>query len=460
MSDISEIILRNLTSNEEYLRKVIPFLKEEYFETSEQKTYFKTVEKYFLNYNTPPSKEALQIDFSNLKIGQDSFEILQELSEKFDKDKSTPIDRKWLVDQTETFCQDRALYIALSDAVAISGGENKQLSKTAIPDIMSKALAISFDTNIGHDYIVDSDKRFEHYQKKENKIPMFLKQFNVVTNGGIPKKTLNCVVAETGGCKSILLANMASNYVINGETVLYISLEMEEIGGVAKRIDANLMDININDVDKIPKDKWDKKIIDLKKRVKNSLVIKEYPTSSATVSHFRFLLKELKQKKNFIPTVVIIDYLNICASAKIKTRTNMYEYVKSISEEIRALAVEENIIIFSALQFNSEGIGNSDPTMKEVGESRGLNHTLDFLFALIHTEDLTASNQVLVKVLKSRYGDNDAKFVIGLDKNKMRFFDNVNHTQNSQSNIIQPRVAPMTQVHKNTNTNTNKEIIV
>ena len=229
---------------------------------------------------------------------------------------------------------------------------------------------------------------------------------------------------------------------------------MEEIGGVAKRIDANLMDININDVDKIPKGKWDIKVADLRNRIKNSLVIKEYPTSSANVSHFRFLLKELKQKKNFVPTVIIIDYLNICSSAKIKNRTNMYEYIKSISEEIRALAVEENIIIWSGLQFNSEGIGNSDPTMKEVGESRGLNHTLDFLFALIHTEELMQMNQCLVKVLKSRYGENDAKFVVGLDRKKMRFFDINNANSTSLSRPTQQAATTPA------NTNPPKEIKV
>lgn len=430
MTDISEVILRNLQYNEEFIRKVNPFLKEEYFETAEEKIYYKSITGYFITYNKVPPKEAIQIDFQNMKIPQESFNILMEMSEKFEKDKNLPIEETWLLKETEQLCQDRAFHLALLQCVEIASGDNKQLSKTAAPDIMTKALSVSFDRNIGHNYMKDTDARFEYYQRKENKIPFFLKRFNEITDGGLAKKTLNAVIAETGKGKSIFLANLAANYLLNGETVLYITMEMGEIDGVSKRIDANLMDIPINDVNKMPRSKWDQKVSDLKKRVKQQLVIKQYPSGSVGATHFKFLLRELKQKQNFIPTVIIVDYLNICKSSTIKNKTGSNEYYKAVSEELRALADEADVLMWTASQFNREGMGHTDPGKGQIAESIGVTHTFDFFFALVHTEDLTQMNQVLVKVLKHRNGEDDIKFVIGLDKSKMRFHD-VNNAQSS-----------------------------
>jgi archaellum biogenesis ATPase FlaH len=436
MTDISEIILRNLQYNEDFTRKVNPFLKEEYFESVEEKLYYKSIISYFISYNKLPPKEAIQIDFQNMKIPQDSFDILMEMSEKFDTDKSLPLEQTWLLNETEKLCKARAFHNALLKCVEIANGENKEFSPSAAPDIMTKALAVSFDRNIGHNYIQDTDARFEYYQRKEDKIPLFLKEFNKITDGGVAKKTLNAVVAETGKGKSIFLANLAANYLLGGETVLYITMEMGEIGGVSKRIDANLMDVPILDVNKMSRSKWDQKVSDLKKRVKQNLVIKQYAQGTVGAANFKFLIRELRQKQNFIPTVIIVDYLNICKSSRMKDKSSgTNDYYKSVSEELRALADEENVVMWTATQQNRQGMGHSDPDKSHIAESIGVTHTFDFFFALIHTEELAQMNQVLVKILKHRDGNDTAKFVIGIDYLKMRFYD-INN--NNSSSLTKP----------------------
>jgi archaellum biogenesis ATPase FlaH len=436
MTDFSNIVLRNLQYNMDYTRKVLPFIKVDYFETTEQKIYFACIEKFFNKYNKLPSKEVIDIQLQNLKIKQDIYDNLVNLSDELYGGVNQPVELNWLIDETEEFCQNRSLFLALGQALEISEGSSKDnLSKTAIPEILSKALSVSFDTEIGHDYIEDALARYKYYTNVEFKVPLFLDSINFICNGGIPPKTLNAFISETGGGKSIMLCNLAANYIQNNQKVLYITLEMaaEEIG---KRIDANLMDVGINKLDELDEEDYIKLLEKVKSKgiSSNNLVIKQFPTSSAHASHFRFLMDELKQKRGFEPTIVIIDYLNICASSKIKNRTSMYEYIKSISEELRALATETNTILWTALQFNTDGTANSDPEITDVAESRGLNHTLDLLLALVTTEDSAAQGQVMVKQLKSRYGDKNknTRFFIGLDKDKMRFYD-LQGTQFSQT---------------------------
>lgn len=433
----TEIILKNLQKNEDFTRKVLPYLKEEYFSTKSEQCYFNAISDFYAQYSKNPTPNILSVAFKNMKIDQSVYDELEELLQKI-SDNQESEEGKWLLDMSEKFCKNRSLHLALMESISIAGGENKNLSETAIPDLLQKAISISFDTNVGHDYINDADKRYEYYHSAVPRIPFFLDSFNKATNGGTLKKTLNAVVAETGGGKSIFLCNLAANYIKEGHNVLYISMEMAE-EELSKRIDANLLDVSVNAVDKITKDKWSEKIADLKLKVKNSLIIKEYPTSGAHTGHFRFLLQELKQKRGFIPSIVIVDYINICASAKLKVRQNMYEYVKSISEELRALAVEFDIVLWTATQFNTEGTGNSDPEMTNVAESRGLNHTLDFLFALVHSEELAQSGQVMIKQLKSRLADKDKmlRWIVGLDKDKMRFYD-IQNTFTPATNKTQP----------------------
>ncbi len=422
--DIDHLILNSLLFNEEYARKVLPYLKEEYFEGAIEKQYFSLTSAFFQKYNALPKLTELDLEFRNLKVDQDTYDGLVGLSDVFAKEKDTPINQDWLIEKSEKFCKDRALYLGLMESIAISQGENKNLSTTSIPAIMQKALAVSFDSNLGHDYLKDIDKRFEFYKQKVHKIPFHLNILNRITDGGVEKKTLNCVVGETGAGKSIFLCDLAANYILAGEKVLYISLELRE-EKIAQRIDANLMDIVMNNIKKLSEEQWAEKKEYIKEKVRGHLKIKEYPTSSGHVGHFRFLLQEYKQKHGFVPTIIIIDYINICASLRMKTKTSMYEWVKCISEEIRGLAVEEDVVCWSCLQFNSEGTDNSDPSMKNVGESRGVNHTLDFLLAMVKIEELTNMNQILFKQLKTRYGDVDEnkKFILGLDKSKMRFYE-------------------------------------
>lgn len=427
MIAVEQIILRNLQYDVDFARKTLPYLKEEYFLNPEEKIYFSKINSYYEKYNSGPNKEAMLVGLQDMKLGNETFKSVIALVESIDADKDATVNKDWLLEQTEEFCKNKSLYLALTESINIADGNDKNLSRTAIPDILSKALAVSFDTNIGHDYIKDTDKRFEYYNRKISKLKFHLESFNKITDGGAERKTINCVIAGTNVGKSIWLCDLAANYIVQGFNVLYITLEMAE-EKIAQRIDANLLNVDIADIQKIPKLSWDDKIKKLKEKCTGRLIVKEYPTSSAHSGHFRFLCRELQQKQNFIPDVIIIDYINICASQRYKNRAESYGYMKGVTEELRGLAVETNTVLWSALQFNREGINNSDADMTNTGESMGIVHTLDFLVALIVTEQLISMGQVLIKQLKTRYGDITKmnQFVIGLDRPKMKFYELTN----------------------------------
>ena len=419
-----KIILRNLQYDEVFLRKVIPFMKQEYFLQEDDRLYFTRLEKYFNKYNTLPTKEAMMLDFQDLKEKQTTVESAMKMAEDFSKENKKPVDFNWLVNEAETFCQDKALYLAMMEAIKIMETDKDRLARTQLPDIMNKAVQVCFDSNVGHNYLLESDKRYEFYHTKSNKIKFHLESLNKVTNGGAERKTLNCVAAGTNAGKSILLCDLAANYMKSGLNVLYITLEMADMK-IAQRIDANLMDVAINDIDKIPKIQWDERVASIRAKCKGKLIVKEYPTSGANASHFRFLIRELKQKQNFVPDVICVDYINICSSVRYKNAAESYGYMKGVTEEIRGLMMENDAIGWTGVQFNRAGINNSDADMTNTGESMGIVHTLDFLIALIATEDLITQGQVMIKQLKSRYGDvnTNQRFLVGLDRPKMRFFE-------------------------------------
>lgn len=425
MSTLDSVILHNLQYNEDYARRVIPFLKDDYFFELKDRTYFSKLNDFFLKYNKLPDKDALLIDVQNTKMDEETYKSVTQMVDHFALKGKPQTDTQWLVDQTEEFCKNKSLWLGMQEAIAIlKGADNNNLAKTAIPDILSKALAVSFDTNVGHDYVYDADKRFEFYHNKPDKVKFHLETLNKITNGGYEKGTLNAVMAGTNVGKSIWLCDIAANALRDGKNVLYISLEMAEMK-IAQRIDANLMNIDINEVDKMPKDLWDAKIAKFKDSWKSKLKFKQYPTSSAGANHFRFLLRELKQKQNFVPDIIIIDYLNITAAAKHKDRADSYGYLKCVSEEMRALGIEYNCPVWTGLQFNRSGNKNSDADMTNAGESFAIVHTLDFLLLMIVTEELINIGQVMFVQDKSRYGDvnNPKKFMVGLDRMKMRFYD-------------------------------------
>jgi replicative DNA helicase len=429
---IETTILSNLVYNEEYGRKVIPFLKEEYFTSQSDKTIYRIIKEYVDKYNAFPSKEALAIDLSNKDgIGEESFKQSKELIGGFTFDKETKID--WLLDQTEKFCQDKAIYNAIMASIGILDDSSGKTSKGAIPQILSDALAVSFDTHIGHDFLEDADTRYEFYHTKETRIPFDLDYFNKITQGGLPRKTLNIALAGTGVGKSLFMCHCAAGNLSKGLNVLYITLEMAE-ERIAERIDANLLDTSLDDLKLLPKDVYDKKISRIKSKTNGKLVIKEYPTACAGSANFRHLLNELKLKKNFEPAIIYIDYLNICMSSRIKhgANVNSYTLVKAIAEELRGLAVEFNVPVFSATQTTRSGYSNSDVGLEDTSESFGLPATADFMFALVkQSEELADLNQIVVKQLKNRYGDPNinSRFIVGVDRSKMRLYDVENSAQ-------------------------------
>jgi len=432
---IENAILGNLVYNEEYGRKCIPFLKEEYFSSQDQKVVFRLIKEYIDKYNTFPSKEALAIDLSNKDgITEETFKNARDMISAFTQDKDTKID--WLLDQTEKFCQDKAIYNAIMASIGILDDKTGKTTKGAIPQILSDALAVSFDTHIGHDFLEDTDSRYDFYHAKEERIAFDLDYFNKITQGGLPKKTLNIALAGTGVGKSLFMCHCAAANMVQGLNVLYITMEMAE-ERIAERIDANLLDITIDDLKLIPKDAYDKKIERLRSRTKGKLIVKEYPTACAGSANFRHLLNELKLKKNFVPDIIYIDYLNICASSRIKNGANVNSYtlVKAIAEELRGLAVEFNVPIVSATQTTRSGYSNSDVGLEDTSESFGLPATADFMFAIITSETLQQYNQIMVKQLKNRYNDPGlyTKFVVGVDRSKMRLYD---VEQSAQDDII------------------------
>ena len=422
---LEQTILKNLIKNEDYTRKVLPFLKEEYFSSMEDRLLFNEVAGFVLKYNQQPTFDALDIEISNIRgTTDDTVKNLRETLKGLNDD-AEKTNTDWLLDNTEKFCQEKAIYNAITTSLEIMNGRGK-LTKGAIPTLLSDALGISFDPNVGHDYIEQAKDRYDYYHRVEERIPFDLDYFNKVTKHGIPRKTLNIVMAGVGVGKSLTLCHFASSYINQGKNVLYISMELAE-EEVAKRIDANVLNVSMDDLMVLPKDLYDKKIESLKNKTNGKLIVKEYPTASASTVHFRSLLNELNLKKGFVPDVIMVDYLNICASARIKpgNGVNSYTYIKSIAEELRGLAVEFNVPIWSATQLTRGGYGSSDPDLTDTSESFGLPATADFFVALIVTEQLEQLNQIMVKQLKNRYADpsRHKRDVIGVDKTKMRLYD-------------------------------------
>ena len=420
---IEETILRNLIYNEEYYRKVIPFLKAEYYEIYHEKVIFEEIADFATKYDKVPTKEVLKI---NLQTRADlTEETFKDSLQGIDSLNDDWIDYDWLLDATEKWCQDRAIYLALMQSIKIADGGDKRLDKGAIPSILQDALAVSFDEHIGHDYIEQSSDRYEFYHRKEEKIPFDLEKFNFITKGGLPNKTLNIALAGTGVGKSLFMCHMAGSALTQGYNVLYITCEMAE-EKIAERIDANLLNVNVKDIVELPEVLFSSKVQEIAKKTRGKLIIKEYPTASAHVGHFKALLSDLKLKKDFKPDIIFVDYLNICASVRYKGAiVNSYTYVKAIAEELRGLAVEIGVPIVSATQTTRSGYGNSDPDLTDTSESFGLPATADFMFALISTEELEQQGRILVKQLKNRYNDPTAsrKFILGIDRSKMRLYD-------------------------------------
>ena len=429
--NIERTILSNLLHNNEYGRKVIPFLKSEYFQDYSERVVFDLIDDYVKKYNDFPTVEALAIDLSNKDgLNDDTFKISKEVVASL---QSVDAKLDWLLDQTERFCQDKAIYLGLMKSIKILDEKNGSISKGSIPQILTDALAVSFDSHIGHDFIVDADERFEFYHRKEKRVPFDLDYFNVITNGGLPNKTLNIALAGTGVGKSLFMCHCAAANLSRGDNVLYITLEMAE-ERIAERIDANLLDVDIQTLELMPKQTYDAKMEKLKSKVTGKLIIKEYPTACAGSANFRHLLNELRIKKNFEPDIIYIDYLNICLSSRIKhgSNVNSYTLVKAIAEELRGLAVEYDVPIISATQTTRSGYSNSDVGLEDTSESFGLPATADFMFALISSEELESLNQIMVKQLKNRYSDpgTNRRFVLGIDRSKMRLYDVEQSAQN------------------------------
>jgi replicative DNA helicase len=424
MEKVEFLVLRNLLHNEEYLRKVIPFIKPEFFEDYNQKVVFEEIVDFVNQYNERPTKEVLSIELQKRNdINENSFREIAQLINSLDE---FPAEYEWLLDTTEKWCKDRSIYLALIESIQIADGGSKEKTPDAIPSILSDALAVSFDNHVGHDYLLDYEERYESYHRKENRIPFDLEYFNKITKGGLPNKTLNIALAGTGVGKSLFMCHMASSVLLTGKNVLYITMEMAE-EKIAERIDANLLNVNIQDIGELPKQTFEKKVTSLAQKTQGTLIIKEYPTASAHSGHFTALLNELALKKSFRPDIIFIDYLNICASSRYRggSNVNSYTVIKSIAEELRGMACEANVPIVSATQTTRSGFGSSDVELTDTSESFGLPATADLMFALISTEELESLGQILVKQLKNRYNDVNIfkRFVVGIDRAKMRLHD-------------------------------------
>lgn len=419
------LILRSLIHNEDYSRKVLPFLKSEYFSDKNERVIFNCIDEFYSKYNKNPSVESLLIDISKFDdLSESEFKVIKTLIKSF-KD-HTDTSTEWLLDNTENFCKEKALYNGIMESIQIIDGKSRDKSKTAIPSILSTALAVSFDTHIGHDFIEDADKRYDFYHTVEKRIPFDLELLNKITNNGTPYKTLNVCLAGTGVGKSLFLCHHAANCLMQGKNVLYITCEMAE-ERIAERIDANLMDTALDDLKALPKDIYDRKMRRIMEQTTGKLIIKEYPTATANVMHFKHLLDELRLKRNFTPEIIFVDYLNICASSRMKqsATVNSYTFIKAIAEELRGLAVETGVPIFTATQTNRSGFASTDVELTDTSESFGLPQTADFMFALVSTEELQGLGQIMIKQLKNRYADPAAnrRFVVGIDRSKMKLFD-------------------------------------
>ena len=424
MERIETTILRNLIYNEEYSRKVIPFIKPEYFEQRTENVIFEEITQFIVKYGSSITIEALNIEVENrTDLTESEIAQVRDINNSLN---DCPVDDQWLIDTTEKWCRDRGIYLALMESITLADGQDDKKGRDAIPSILSDALSVSFDNHIGHDYLQDYEDRYESYHRKEDKIPFDLEFFDKITKGGLPNKTLNIALAGTGVGKSLFMCHVASSVLLQGKNVLYITLEMAE-EKIAERIDANLLNVNIQDITDLPRKIFENKVTKLSQKTQGTLIIKEYPTASAHSGHFKALLNELSLKKSFKPDIIFIDYLNICASSRYRAGSNVnsYSYIKAIAEELRGLAVEANLPIVSATQTTRSGFASSDVDLTDTSESFGLPATADLMFALISTEELEELNQIMVKQLKNRYNDPTIfkRFVIGIDRAKMRLYD-------------------------------------
>ena len=422
---LEKTILSNLILNEEYSRKVYPYLKEDYFDDISLRKIFQTCCEYVEKYKEPPSKEALKLAIDKRKdLSEDAYKQVQEIINDLVVDKNT--NASFLLDETEKFCQDKDLYNSIRKSILILDGQDKEFDKGEIPRLLSDSLGISFDGSIGHDFLDDFEDLYEHYHRKEERIPFDIDIFNKITKGGLPRKSMTVLLATTGGGKSLLKCHMAANHLMYGKNVLYITMEMaeEEIG---RRIDANIMDITIDEVKELPRDVFEKRMNRYKTKTTGKLVIKEYPTGSVHAGHFRHLLNELRLKKNFQPDVIFVDYLNICSSSRVKgaASANSYTLVKSIAEEVRGLAMEFNCAVVTSSQFNRDGYGNSDVDLTNTSESMGITHTADCILGLVTSEQLDELGQLMIKQLKNRWGDLGyyRRFLVGIDRSKMKIYE-------------------------------------
>ena len=433
---IERTIFANLIQNEDYARKVIPFLQADYFTDYNDRAIYEVIDAYFNKYNTCPTLSAIDIDLSNKSLNEQAYSDCKEIISKLSTEEKADIE--WLLDNTEKLCKDKAVYNAIMTSITILDDKTNKskLDKGAIPQLLQDALGVCFDNHIGHDYLEDYEERFEFYHRKEERIPFDIDLLNQITNGGLPKKTLNMILAGTNVGKTLMMCHMAAFNLMNAHNVLYITLEMAE-EEISRRIDANLLDIPIAELETIPKELYDKKIERVKSKTKGKLIVHEYPTASAGANNFRHLLNELKIKKNFVPDIIYVDYINICMSSRLKmgSNVNSYTLIKAIAEELRGLAVEYRLPLVSATQTNRDGFASSDIELGDTSESFGLPMTVDFMIGLSTTEELEALNQFMVKQLKSRYGDKaiNKRFVIGVDRMKMRLY---NAEQSAQDNIL------------------------
>jgi replicative DNA helicase len=433
--NLEQTILRNILTNDQYMRKVLPFVRPDYFEGI-YRELFKEIGRFVGKYNKLPTLESFKIEIDgNERINNGDYTYALEILPSIFS--TEQINQQWLLDTTEKWCQDRAVHIAIMESIQIIDGKHKELTKNALPDILQKALAVSFDTNIGHDYIENVEQRYDFYHEQESRIPFDLDYFNKITKGGLPNKTLNIALAGTGVGKSLFMCHVAANALTQGRNALYITMEMAE-ERIAERIDANLLNIPIDQLEYLPKPIMVTKVNDLASKTNGKLIIKEYPTGQANVSHFRALLNELKLKKSFVPDIIFIDYLNICASSRMKGMggsINSYTYIKAIAEEMRGLAVEFNVPIMSATQTTRAGFGSSDPGLEDTSESFGLPATADLMFALISNDELAEQGHILVKQLKNRYNDPNKykRFVIKVDRSRMKLED----APDAEENLVQ-----------------------
>lgn len=431
---IEKTVLTHLVYNEEYTRRTIPFLKPEYFQNPTERLVFDLIDSYIKTYNDLPSKEALRIELDKKdSLNESAYKSATEYVDSFQKEESNI---EWLIDTTEKFCQDKAIYNAIMQSIQILDDKTGAMAKGSIPKILADALGVSFQTNIGHDYLENAEQRYEFYHKIEDRIPFDLEYFNKITKGGLPRKTLNIILAGTGVGKTLFMTHCAAANMMVGKNVLYITMEMAE-ERIAERIDANLLNVRVDELSILPKDAYDKKVEKIRSKTIGKLIVKEYPTASAGSANFRYLLNELRLKKNFVPDIIYIDYLNICASSRIKAGSNVNSYtlIKTIAEELRGLAVEFNVPVISATQTNRSGYSDSDIGLENTSDSFGLPMTADFMFAIITSEELEGLGQLMVKQLKNRYNDPTAfrRFVVGVDRSKMRLYD---VEQSAQDDIL------------------------